>query len=220
VTPLGEVVAVPERGTLMGNRGVLHDDAGNLVRPWRTTNWLICLLEFRGRRRTVMAPGRYTELFFLDEATALAAGHRPCFECRRERFHAFLRAWLAGNPGLVTSATPRIAEVDRHLHAERTGAGRAAAAAVPVAIDELPDGVFVRLPDRADTPYLLWRGSLMAWSAGGYRERLARPRTADVIPLTPPSITRAIAAGYTPAVHGSAFLSRGEPARACRASPG
>jgi hypothetical protein len=206
VTPLGDLIATPERGTLMGNRGLLHDADGNIVRAWRTRNWLTCLLEFNGRRRTVMAPGRYTELFFLDEATSLAAGHRPCFECRRERFHAFRRAWLAGNPGQVAAAAP-IAEVDRCLHAERVGEGRRAAAG-PVALDDLPDGVFVRLPGCGDMSYLWWRGGLLAWSPGGYRERVARQRGGKVIVLTPPSIVRAIAAGYTPAVHASAAQLR------------
>ena len=97
VTPFGEIVAVPERGTMMGNRGRLHDEEGRIRRPWQVKRWLICLLEFNGRHRQVMAPDRYTELFFLDEATALAAGHRPCFECRRKSYNAFVDAWAVGN---------------------------------------------------------------------------------------------------------------------------
>src|SRR5579883_3295915 len=97
VTPSGEIIATPERGTMMGNRGILHDPEGCIRRPWQVKRWLLCVLEFRGRHRTVMAPNRYTELFFLDEATGLAAGHRPCFECRRGRFLAFRDAWAAGN---------------------------------------------------------------------------------------------------------------------------
>src|SRR5262245_66499612 len=93
VTPLGDLVAVPQRGTLLGNRGVLHDDGGRIRRAWQLKRWIVCVLEFRGRKRRVMTPGRYTELFFLDEATALAAGHRPCAECRHSRFLAFCTAW-------------------------------------------------------------------------------------------------------------------------------
>ena len=93
VTPFGEIVAVPEKGTFMGNRGVLHDAGGYIKRAWQVKRWLVCVLEFRGRKRQVMTPGRYTELFFLDEATALAAGHRPCSECRHARFVAFCNAW-------------------------------------------------------------------------------------------------------------------------------
>src|ERR1700732_822885 len=99
VTPAGDVIATPERGTFLGNRGVLHDDQGRIKRAWQLKRWIVCVLEFKGRRRAVMTPGRYTELFFLDEATALAAGHRPCAECRRERFNAFREAWLRGDPG-------------------------------------------------------------------------------------------------------------------------
>src|SRR4051812_13082053 len=95
VTPSGEIVAVPERGTMLGNRGLLHDGQGLIVRQWKEKRWIVCVLQFKGRRREVMSPGLYTELFFLDEATALAAGHRPCAECCRERFDAFRGAWAA-----------------------------------------------------------------------------------------------------------------------------
>src|SRR6516162_1328107 len=98
VTPFGELIETPERGTFMGNRGVLHDAAGHGRRAWQMKRWLVCVLDFRGRKRPVMTPGRYTELFFLDEATALAAGHRPCAECRHIRFIAFCNAWGRGHP--------------------------------------------------------------------------------------------------------------------------
>src|SRR3954453_21355004 len=97
VTPFGATRPAPERGTMMGNRGVLHDAEGRIRRPWRLRRWLLCRLEFNGRRRTVMTPDRWTELFFLDEATGLAAGHRPCYECRRRRFLAFRDAWTSGD---------------------------------------------------------------------------------------------------------------------------
>src|SRR4051794_26424644 len=93
VTPSGDIITTPERGTLMGNRGVLHDADARIVRRWQGKRWIACVLEFKGRWRPVMAPGRYTELFFLDEATALAAGHRPCAECRRRRFDEFRDTW-------------------------------------------------------------------------------------------------------------------------------
>jgi hypothetical protein len=92
VTPFGDIIATPDRGTLMGNRGVLHDGEGRIRRMWQVKRWIVCVLEFRSRKRTVMTPGRYTELFFLDEATALAAGHRPCAECRHTCFLAFCAA--------------------------------------------------------------------------------------------------------------------------------
>src|SRR5579863_6409603 len=97
VTPFGDIIAAPERGMVFGNRGVLHDDRGRIRRAWQVKRWLLCQLQFRGRHRPLAEPGRYTALFFLDEATGLAAGHRPCFECRRARFLAFRDAWASGN---------------------------------------------------------------------------------------------------------------------------
>ena len=99
VTPFGEIIATPERGTFMGNRGVLHDAEGRIRRAWQVKRWIVCVLEFRGRKRTVMTPGPYTELFFLDEATALAAGHRPCAECRHARFLDFCTLRGSGTSG-------------------------------------------------------------------------------------------------------------------------
>src|SRR5438067_9716524 len=124
VTPSGEIVATPERGTFMGNRGVLHDDQGRIRRAWQVKRWLVCVLAFRGRKRRVMTPGHYTELFFLDEATALAAGHRPCAECRHARFLAFCTAWKMTHPAGGKSDRPTAQEIDDQLHAERLTADR------------------------------------------------------------------------------------------------
>jgi hypothetical protein len=201
VTPFGDVVATPERGTVMGNRGVLHDAAGRIRRAWQLKRWLICLLAFKGRRRRVMTPGHYTELFFPDEATALAAGHRPCAECRRDRFTAFRRAWPSAGPGTFTP--PTAARIDDRLHAERVapdGSKRTYAAD----LDELPDGVFVRRPDRSGDACLVWGGGLLVWSAGGYTDRIARPTGVEVRVLTPASTAGAIRAGYVPDLHPSA----------------
>src|SRR5262249_56106321 len=123
VTPFGEVVAVRERGTLVGKRGVLHDESGTIRRQWQLRRWILCVLRFRGRKRVVMSPGRYTELFFLDEATGLAAGHRPCAECQRQRYLAFRAAWAAGNPNASTGP-PLAGEIDDRQHAERLAPGR------------------------------------------------------------------------------------------------
>lgn len=192
VTPFGEIVAVPERGTFFGNRGVLHDDEGSFRRAWQVKRWLLCLLEFKGRRRQIMKPGHYTELFFLDEATGLAAGHRPCAECRRERYRAFLAAWPAG----CLSAT----DLDEQLHAERLNAD-GYKRCFEANLDVLPGGVFVVLRGRA---WLLWKGRLLVWSPGGYRDRLSRPKGEQVAVLTPRSTVEAIRAGYVPEVHCSA----------------
>ena len=202
VTPFGEIIAVAERGTMMGNRGRLHDAQGRIRRPWQVRRWLICRLEFNGRHRQVMAPDRYTELFFLDEATALAAGHRPCFECRRKSFEQFAAAWAVGNGIDVTDGRPTAASIDDRLHEERVGPGRSKRTFV-ANIDDLPDGVFVTLA--ADgLACLIWGGQLLAWSPGGYNGRLPRPVGEEVTVLTPRSTVAAIRAGYVPGVHPSA----------------
>jgi hypothetical protein len=197
VLPTGEVIACRARGAWMGNRGCLHDTAGKLVRRWTTRNWLICRLEFRGRRRTVMAPGRYTELFFLDEATALAAGHRPCFECRREDFQRFTAAWASGHG----TARPDAGEMDRSLHRERRLSGAPRAAPLCFAAD-LPDGAIVEWPGRAGA-WLLRSGAIWRWNPAGYHAPEAEARQA-VLPITPTSTLAAIRAGYQPQIDLSA----------------
>ena len=200
VTPFGEIVAVPERGTMMGNRGILHDPEGHVRRPWQVKRWLMCVLEFRGRHRTVMSPNRYTELFFLDEATGLAAGHRPWPECRHARFVAFRDAWAAGNRRVVGPGPIGADAMDGRLHAERVGPGRQRHS--PGEIDDLPDGAFVTLDD-ADA-FLIRGDALLRWSPGGYRERRRRPKGEFVTVLTPASTVRAIRSGYAPGIHPSA----------------
>jgi hypothetical protein len=202
VTPFGDIIATPERGTFMGNRGVLHDVEGRIRRAWQVKRWIVCVLDFRGRKRTVMTPGHYTELFFLDEATALAAGHRPCAECRHARFLAFCNAWRTALPVAGTSARPTAAVIDDRLHAERIASGRSKHSFVAT-LDELPDGVFVTVAAWGETAYLVRGDHLLAWSAGGYGERRERPKGEEVKVLTPPSTVKAIRAGYVPDIHPS-----------------
>jgi hypothetical protein len=204
VTPFGEVIATPERGTFFGNRGVLHNAEGNLCRSWQVKRWLVCVPEFRGRRRPLADPGRYTALFFLDEPTALAAGHRPCFECRRPRFHAFQRAWIQGNPGLAQGSEPTAEFIDDRLHAERLGPG-GAKRTFEARLEELPDGVFVTGEMLEGRAWLWWKGRLLAWSSGGYREWHAGTKGGmRVSVLTPASTVGALRAGYSPEIHPSA----------------
>jgi hypothetical protein len=202
VTPFGEIVAVPERGTLMGNRGILHDDAAQhdpharVRRRWASRAWIACLLEFRGRRDLVMAPHHYTRLFFLDEPTALAAGHRPCAYCRRADYLAFRAAWASANAHLGLGPTPHATEIDQVLHAERLGPGGTKRTYLaPLA--SLPDGAFVVLADDEQQPYLRWHDALWRWTPAGYAERLPIP-AGDVAVLTPPSIVAALGAGFEP----------------------
>ena len=197
VTPSGQIVAVPERGTMMGNRGVLHDAEGRIRRPWQVRRWLICVLEFRSRHRTVMAPNRYTELFFLDEATALAAGHRPCFECRRRAFYAFRDAWAAANPALVAGRIPTAGLIDDALHAQRIGADRSKRTH-RADLDGLPDGVLVTLDGSGDVAYLVRGRHLLAWTPGGYAHRRRRPSRTVATVLTPSSTVAAIRARIRP----------------------
>src|SRR6266545_3937706 len=152
VTPFGNLVAVEGRGLLMGNRGRLHDAERRIVRYAQGRRWIACLTSFQGRRRTVMSPGLYTELFFLDEAVALAAGHRPCAECRRDRFNAFRAAWAANGHSQLPSAT----EIDNRLHTERVAPDRSKRLCT-AALDELPDGVFVVVEGHA---FLVWGDAL------------------------------------------------------------
>jgi hypothetical protein len=202
VNPFGEILSAQERGLFMGNRGVLHDDKGRIRRSWQVKRWLLCVLEFRERWRSVMTPGHYTELFFLDEVTGLAAGHRPCFECRRTRFLDFRDAWRAGNPPKRGEKTLTAAVMDNRLHAERLqpdGTKRFFEAN----LDELPDGVLVTSDRLHGCAWLLWKKGLLAWTPGGYAERRRRPRGLQVSVLTPSSTVGAIRAGYQPDVHPS-----------------
>ncbi len=192
VTPFGELVATPERGLVYGNRGRLHDEHGVIRRQWQVKRWISCRLEFRGRYRAggPMAPNRYTGLFFLDDATALAAGHRPCAECRNADYRSFLA--LTGASGAD--------ELDERLHAERGHLHQEE-------LDELPDGAFVTLEEQ---PWLVLDSELLRWTPGGYPER--RPRfggRAGVV--TPPTSLRVLASGWSgslPLVHPSGLSSR------------
>ena len=196
VTPRGELIAVEARGTFMGNRGCLHDATGSIRRAWQLKRWIVCELEFKGRYRRVMQPGHYTELFFLDEATALAAGHRPCAECRRPAYRAFLAAWAAGRPEGGPGGPLTAAAIDEVLHRERT------APPWQAPLNTLPDGAFVALPGDP-RPFLVLGGALLAWTPGGYVDRLARsPATVEV--LTPRSTIEALRAGYRPVYHPTA----------------
>ena len=203
VTPFGEMVAVPDRGSFMGNRGRIHDAQRKLKkRHWDRKAWITCLLQFKGRRRQVMAPSTYTELFFLDEATAFAAGHRPCAECRRSDATRFKTLWLEVNGALLQGMSGSMSNMDAILHSERIGRD-GTQCRWEARLSELPDGVMVRVDD-PQAAFLLHQGDLCLWSPGGYVERRAAPSGQTVTVLTPPSVPRVLAAGYRPAVHPSA----------------
>ena len=197
LTPLGDIVATPERGSFTGNRGIIHDAATHtlLKRRWASRAWLICVLHFRDVRRTVMGPGSWTELFFLDEATALAAGHRPCFFCRRDAAQDFQNRF----PTHGRTGAPKAGDIDRVLHAERLDGNRKRLHALAAPAADLPDGAMV-LHDGA--PHLIWKGRAHRWSQAGYSAATAPPDQAELI--TPPSTVAALRAGYRPILHPSA----------------
>ncbi|MEL6213457.1 MAG: hypothetical protein AAFQ96_07695 [Pseudomonadota bacterium] len=191
VTPFGEIIAVPSRGALMGNRGGrMHDPQTRRLtnRRWASKQWISCRLNFKGRQRKVMGAG-YTELFFLDEATALAAGHRPCFECRRNDAVRFADCWADG-----AGPRPRAGEMDRVLHRERLD-GRLQRRC-DAACETLPPGVIIALEDGA---YLLGDEAMRRWSPAGYGAPVRRAKGVVSV-LTPPSIVRALVAGYAPII--------------------
>ncbi|WP_444464692.1 hypothetical protein [Rhodobacter capsulatus] len=182
------------KGSLMGNRGILHDEAKTVTRTHAHQNWVTCALSFKGRRRDIMAPGRYTELFFLDEATALAAGHRPCAECRRARYTEFTALWQQVHGGLEAGRSlPQT--IDRALHVARIARGRKVTFTADIA--DLLDGVMVAA---GETAVLIWRGGQFDWSFDGYRARPV-PLAGLVEVLTPKPLVEVIRAGFVPQVH-------------------
>lgn len=201
VTPEGEIVADPARGTCMGNRGILHDADGRLgAARWRHPHWICCRLAFKGRRRRVMARGRYTELFFLDEATALAAGHRPCYECRRADFQRFQAGWKHAFPDSDASAPA----IDRALHRARVEPRTRRQVRFTVPLDEVPDGTFVILPDDPSAALLVLGDRLLPWRPSGYAPPRPPPSAAQALVLTPRPTVAVLRAGYAASAHPSA----------------
>ena len=196
VLPSGEIVAISDRGMFVGNRGIIHSPATKtlLRKRWSNDAWLTCVLEFRGRRRKVMERQSWTELFFLDEATAFAAGHRPCFYCRREDANRFRAAWEKGNRGSDVLAP----EMDAVLHRERFASAKKLHP-LPRPLEKLPDGTMVQAGEES---FLIAQGKALKWSPSGYCE--VKGEITDAKLLTPPSTVRAFAAGYRPVLHESA----------------
>jgi hypothetical protein len=208
VTPLGELVAEPGRGLVYGNRGCLHDERGGIRRRFDGKRWIACRLRFRGwHREPLVQPGRFTELFFLDEATAFAAGHRPCALCRREDYVRFGEIWGELHPGQVGADA-----IDAQLHAERIEPRTRGHRLHEADLADLPDGAFVL---RADAPFLVLGPELLRWSTAGYVERLARRGRSAITLITPPSLVEVLRAGWHPVIplfHPSAGADPPEPA--------
>jgi hypothetical protein len=194
VTPFGEIVAIPQRGLLTGNRGILHDPVTRTLgrRRWTTKAWIACTLDYKGARRVIMAGRSWTELFFLDEATALAAGHRPCFLCRREAAGRYRGAWAGPRPSARA--------IDETLHRERLDGRRRRLHALPADFGGLPDGTMVAA---GGDSFLLLGGRILRWTEAGYAEH-AGPLEGALL-LTPPATVAVLAAGYRPILHPSAL---------------
>lgn len=199
MTPDGKIEAVSARGLFTGNRGVLHG-CDKRLKPWlwRHKNWVLCVLEFKGRHRELMTPKRWTELFFLDEAVALAAGHRPCAECRRQAFNAWMDAMSAG-AGIARPSAP---DLDKRLHSERAVPGARAMQTHRARLEDLPTGAFVLAPETG-APALVLEDRLLPWSHTGYGAAMRRA-AGPVVLLTPPTSVAALQGGYAPLLHPSA----------------
>lgn len=197
VTPTGMIERDNAKGTFMGNRGVLHDSNKELKRQFKTKAWITCLLEFKGRKRELMTPKAYTELFFLDEVTAFAAGHRPCAECRRARYNEFRNAWMIANEG-DGSLTIRASEMDEILHKERLEDDQKVTWKSPLA--ELPHGTMFLLEGDS---YAVYDGKILKWNFSGYTaaDSLKLPETIAV--LTPRSVVKVFASGFRPEFHST-----------------
>jgi hypothetical protein len=202
ITPMGDVIADAARGTLMGNRGILHDASKRLgTARWRHRAWICCRLSFKDRRREVMAPGRYTELLFLDEAIALAAGHRPCCECRRDDFRIFQEAWRRA----VETSAASAGAIDRVLHDARIDPRTRRQVRFEAPLEDLPDGAFVLLPGDPSSPFLVLGDALLPWRPAGYgSQRIRQPGTKCVV-LTPQPTLAVLRAGYAPSLHPTAI---------------
>ena len=204
VTPFGDIVAISQRGLFTGNRGIIHDPATKtlLARRWATKTWLVCACEFKGWHRDVMARRSWTELFFLDEAVAFAAGHRPCFLCRREAAERFRARWASAKK----EASPSATHMDSVLHAERLDRRRKRLHPLTLPVTDLPEGAVVVAADQA---YTLRAGLAYRWTNEGYDG----PKILHDVDwlLTPPSTVMALLAGYAPAFHPSIITIRNRP---------
>lgn len=198
MTPDGRIEVVRARGLFTGNRGVLHSPDKRLKPAlWRHKNWIICALQFKGRHRQLMTPNRWTELFFLDEAVALAAGHRPCAECRRQAYNAWMDAMSTG-AGVSRPSAP---DVDKRLHAERAVPGARAMQTHQANLEDLPDGAFILAPDTG-APAIVFDDRLTPWTHTGYGAPVRRG-AGVVTTLTPPTSVAALRGGYAPILHPS-----------------
>lgn len=200
VDPLGRLHAVAEHGTLMGNRGILHDAKDQIVRQWQHKSWVTCLLNFKGLVRKPFSPNNYSELFFLDEATALSAGHRPCGYCQRDRFQLFKDTWFKANPTTDGAVIQTIGVIDKALHEQRVASGGSKVTFTAI-LGELPTGAMF---ENDGVTYLNWHSGALPWSFKGYGRPVEIAPSTSVNVLTPISIVQVLGSGFKPEVHQTA----------------
>ena len=199
VLPTGEIVAIPARGQLTGNRGIIHRPDRTLgTSRWSHHAWICCMLDWQGRKRAVMTGRNWTELFFLDEAVAFAAGHRPCGYCRRAAYQRFVTAWTK-----VAGGRPSAKEMDQALHRARIIPRSRTQQTYQAPLADLPSGAIVM---HNDQPHMLGEGRMHPYQPTGYLPAIDRPTTGDTTVLTPRPIVDVLCAGYRPALHPSATL--------------
>jgi len=199
VNPLGKLIRTKARGSWTGTRGLIHNDKKEVVRLFKHKTWITCKLEFKGRKRIMMTPNLYTELFFLDEATAFSAGHRPCAECRREEFNRFKQFWLQGNSSYDFNLKTKIREIDEIIHEERINMEQEKVT-YKEKISMLPDGTFILIDQEA---FLVMGKKMYRWTEYGYEKEIELPGKGTVTVLTPKSIVNTLRAGYVPQIHSS-----------------
>lgn len=199
VDPYGRLIAAKAKGNFLGNRGILHNDSKEIVSQYKHKAWVTCALSFKGIKREIFSPNRYSELFFLDEATAFSAGHRPCAHCRKARYNEFKAAWIAANSEAPDNKLS-VQQIDDVLHKERVTKG-AQKVTYTAQLSDLPSGTFVEFDDK---PYLLWDKSLFLWSPQGYKKSdITVSAINDIKVLTPASIVKLYCNGFIPEVHHS-----------------
>jgi hypothetical protein len=194
VDPFGNIIKTPARGAWLGNRGVIHNDDKEIVRSFKLKAWITCALHYKDRHREIMAPNRWTELFFLDEATAFSAGHRPCFQCRYRDHQKFKEFWVKSNPQYGFDIKTPVAKIDDILQKERITSDKSKITFKENS-DKLPDGAFVLYDD---IPYLVKGTRMYLWGPAGYETEIDIPKSTNLTVLTPLSIVNTFNAGYIP----------------------
>ncbi|MFA6711884.1 MAG: hypothetical protein WCS33_04140 [Candidatus Caldatribacteriota bacterium] len=198
VNPNGGIEAVKSRGAFLGNRGIIHNEKKEIISPFKIKGWVTCQLEFKGRKRELMTKGKYTELFFLDEATAFSAGHRPCAECRRARYNEFKTKWLEANQSLLNDNSTSIANIDKIIHQDRIN--KKQKVTYQEKMNLLPNGTMIEIDS---IQYLIWKNKIFKWTFEGYEPTIINISNNDVVVLTPKSYVEMFKKGFIPTVHSS-----------------